>query len=172
MVPKFFLRRLTSKMTSMNEISNFLLCEEPVIREEESREEGPSEQSMKLSLETRTTVDGVTIILCIGRIVYRDEAAALSRTASRLMRDGRNLVLDLSGVGAIDGAGLGEFVGLHNWAATSRCTFKLAALPNHVRNLFELTKLAPVFEIYSTVEKAAVSSQLAARSSQPSAKLA
>jgi anti-anti-sigma factor len=162
MVPKLFLRRLTSKMTSMNEISNCLLCEETVIRERESREEETREQSMKLSLETRMTGDGVTIILCAGRVVYRDEAAELSRTAARLMRDGRNLILDLSGVEAIDGAGLGEFVGLHNWAATSRCTFKLAALPSHVRNLFEFTRLAPVFEIYSTVEEAAVSHQLSA----------
>jgi anti-anti-sigma factor len=162
MVSKFFLRRLTSKMESMNEISNCVLCEEPVIREEESREEETRAQSMKLSLETRMTDDGVTIVLCTGRVVYRDEAAALSHMVSRLMRDGRNLVLDLSGVEMVDGAGLGEFVGLYNRAATGRCTFKLAAPQNRVRNLFELTKLAPVFEIYSTVEEAAVSSQLSA----------
>ncbi len=54
----------------------------------------------------------------------------------------------------IDGAGLGEFVCLHNWAATSRCSLKLAAPKNHVSSLFELTKLAPILEIYPTVEQA------------------
>jgi anti-anti-sigma factor len=164
MVPKSVPRRLTSKMSSMKEISSCGLCEESVNREEEFREEEAREERMKLSLEIRMTDYGVTVVLCTGRVVYRDEAAALSHTVSRLMREGRDLVLDLSGVETIDGAGLGEFVGLHNWAATSRSTFKLAAPRSHVRNLFELTKLAPVFEIYTTVEEAAVSCQLSALS--------
>jgi anti-anti-sigma factor len=156
MLPKFILRRPTSKMKSMNEISNCVLCDESVISEEETREEVGEikEDRIKLSLEARTTDDGVTIVFCSGRIVYRDEAAALSRIVSRLMGDAQKLVLDLSGVETVDGAGLGEFVGLHNRAATNRCSLKLVALRDHVRCLFEMTKLAPIFEIYPTVEQA------------------
>ena len=110
-----------------------------------------AEDRLKLSLEARITGEDVTIVLCRGRIVYRDEAAALSRTVAKLMGEGRDLVLDLSGVEMVDGAGLGEFVGLHNRAASRRSSIKLAALRNHVRSLFELTKLAPVLEIYATV---------------------
>jgi anti-sigma B factor antagonist len=160
MVSKLFLRRLTSKMRSMNEMSNCVMCDESVIREEQSREE--IKDGLKLDIETRMTDDGVTIVFCTGRIVYRDEAAALAKTISRLMTDGRNLVLDLSGVEMVDGAGLGELVGLYNRAAASRSTIKLAALRNQVRGLFDLTKLAPVFDIYSSVEAAAVSYQLSA----------
>ena len=145
----------------MNELFNCVLCDDPVIREDELRGEvSVIEEGLRLNLETRTNGDGVTVVLCSGRIVYRDEAFALSQTISKLMRNGRNLILDLSGVEMMDGAGLGEFVGLYNRAVTNRSSFKLAALRNHVRSLFELTNLAPVFEIYRTVEEAAVSYQL------------
>ena len=149
-------------MKAMNEMSNCMLCEEPVIRDEESRgqEAEIREESMKLSFETRKTDDGVTIVFCTGRVVYRDEAVALSHTVSRLLGDGRSLVLDLSGVEMVDGAGLGQFVSLHNRAVAGRSPIKLAGLSSQVRSLFDLTKLAPVFEIYPTVEAAAVSCQL------------
>jgi hypothetical protein len=114
----------------MNEMSNCVMCDESVIREEHSREE--VKDGLKLDIETRMTDDGVTIVFCTGRIVYRDEAAALAKTILRLITDGRNLVLDLSGVEMVDGAGLGELV------------------------------LAPVFDIYSSVEAAAASYQLSA----------
>jgi anti-anti-sigma factor len=138
-------------MTSMNEMSNCVLCDESVVRDEESRGEESREESMKLSLETRKASEGAIIVSCAGRIVYRNEAAALSQTVSRLMRDACNLVLDLSEVETMDGAGLGELVSLYNSAASRRCSLKLAALSHHVRSLFELTKLALIFEIYPTV---------------------
>jgi anti-anti-sigma factor len=154
MLPKYFLPRLTGKMKSMNESSNCALREDPGVREPQGRGDEAGEYWPRLSLEALDTDCGATIVLCKGRIVYRDEAAILSRTVSTLLREGRNLVLDLSGVEAVDGAGLGEFVGLHNRAATHRGSIKLAALRSHVRGLFDLTKLAPVFEIYPTVESA------------------
>jgi anti-anti-sigma factor len=135
----------------MNEMSNCVLCDESVVRDEESRGEESREESMKLSLETRKAGEGAIIVSCAGRIVYRNEAAALSQTVSRLMRDACNLVLDLSEVETMDGAGLGELVSLYNSAASRRCSLKLAALSHHVRSLFELTKLALIFEIYPTV---------------------
>jgi anti-anti-sigma factor len=154
MLPKYFLPRLTGKMKSMNETSNCALYEDPGVRDPQGRGDETGEYGLRLRLQARDNDCGATIVLCKGRIVYRDEAATLSRTLSTLLREGRNLVLDLSGVEAVDGAGLGEFVGLHNRAAAHRGSIKLAALRNHVRGLFDLTNLAPVFEIYPTVESA------------------
>jgi anti-anti-sigma factor len=71
-----------------------------------------------------------------------------------LMPDFRRLVLDLSGVEAVDSAGLGEFVVLHKRSAVSRCSIKLAAPRRHVRNVLQLTRLASVFEVHATVEEA------------------
>jgi anti-anti-sigma factor len=152
--PKPILNRLTGKMDTMNEISNCVTCDHPVAREPQVRGQYMTADRLKLSLEALETERDVTIVLCRGRIVYRDEAAALSQTVSKLIRGGSNLILDLSAVEMVDGAGLGEFVGLHNRAANRRSSFKLAALRNQLRSLLELTKLAPVFEIYPTVELA------------------
>src|SRR5437764_14109515 len=67
----------------------------------------PKESKLKLSLETRNRGD-VIIVHCQGRIVYRDEAAALSRVVGALRQHARKLVLDLSAVTSIDSAGIGE----------------------------------------------------------------
>ena len=56
---------------------------------------------MKLSLETRNRGD-VIVVHCQGRIVYRDEAAALSRVVDEILKSGSKLVLELSGVTAMD----------------------------------------------------------------------
>ena len=68
---------------------------------------------MKLSLETRNRGD-VIVVHCQGRIVYRDEAAALSRLVGEILERGSKLVLELSGVSTMDSAGIGELVLLRN----------------------------------------------------------
>ena len=57
------------------------------------------ESQLKLSLETRNRGD-VIIVHCQGRIVYRDEAAALSRVVGEVLQQTSKVVLDLSGVSA------------------------------------------------------------------------
>jgi|HubBroStandDraft_6_1064221.scaffolds.fasta_scaffold26927_4 anti-sigma B factor antagonist len=134
-------------MNYMNEASNSVLWELPVARA------GVSPRSLRLSLEIRLA-DDVTIVVCRGRIVYRDEAAVLSDRVARLMPEFRKLVLDLSDVEMVDSAGLGEFVVLHKRALASGSSIKLAAPRRHVHRVLELTQLASVFEVHSTVDQA------------------
>ncbi len=98
--------------------------------------------------------DDVTVISCSGRIVYRDEAIELSEQIVELLPCTRQLVLELSGVETIDSAGLGELALMLTWARTLGCSIKLAAPNAQVREVFELTNLASVFEIHSTLEGA------------------
>ena len=83
---------------------------------------------MKLSLETRNRGD-VIIVHCQGRIVYRDEAAALSRVVGEVLQQSRKLVLDLSGVSSMDSAGIGELALLQTWAQGKNANLKCAG-PN------------------------------------------
>lgn len=108
---------------------------------------------MNLSLEVWESQNG-TVMYCRGRIVYREEAAALSGKVSELLPHSRRLVLDLGGVEMIDSAGLGELVLLHMWAQAAGCEVKLAGASDNIRQLLELTNLASVFEIYPSVEEA------------------
>ena len=108
---------------------------------------------MKLSLEVHALED-VTVVHCRGRIIYRDEAAALSARVINLDPRPRQVVLDLGGVDMIDSAGLGELVVLFMWAEASHCSIKLAEASPSVRKLLELTNLSSVFEIYSSADGA------------------
>jgi anti-sigma B factor antagonist len=112
-------------------------------------------EEKELSLHMEPQLHGDAIVLhCKGRIIFRDEAAALSRTVGELLQRTQNLILDLGGVDAIDSAGLGELVLLHMWAEGNRYSVKLANPTKRVRHLLRITNLALIFEIHDTVEEA------------------
>jgi anti-sigma B factor antagonist len=106
----------------------------------------------KLSLEIHVS-DDVTVVYCRGRIVY-DEAATLSGKLAELLPHSRQVVLELSGVKMIDGAGLGDLVVSLMCAQSHQGTIRLAAPSRRVYELLKLTRLASVFEIHPRVEDA------------------
>jgi anti-anti-sigma factor len=111
------------------------------------------EPKLKLSLETRNHGD-VIIVHCQGRIVYRDEAAALSRLVSQALQSTTKLVLDLSGVSSMDSAGIGELALMQSWAQGKGVSLKCAGPNNLVRNLLDLTNLNSVLEIHCSIDDA------------------
>ncbi len=108
---------------------------------------------MKLSLETRNR-GGVVIVHCQGRIVYRYEAAALSRVVGEFLENGGKVVLDLSGVSSLDSAGIGELAFLHSWARSQNADLKYASPTPLVRDLLDLTNLNSVLDIHPSVGEA------------------
>lgn len=113
----------------------------------------PKEPNLKLSLETRNRGD-VIIVHCQGRIVYRDEAAALSRIVGEILKNGSKLVLELSGVTALDSAGIGELALLQTWAQDRNAEFKCAGANPMVRTLLDLTNLDSVLEVHPSLDSA------------------
>lgn len=111
------------------------------------------ESKLKLSLETRNRGD-VMIVHCHGRIVYRDEVAALSRLAGEVLETGSKVVFDLSGVSSIDSAGIGELALLHTWAHSKSADLKFASPTPLVRDLLDLTNLDSVLEIHPSLGEA------------------
>jgi anti-sigma B factor antagonist len=111
---------------------------------------------VKLDLETRA-IEDVTVLSCRGRFTYRDEAVAFSGKIAELLPNTRQIVVDLSGLEVIDSAGLGELVVVHMWIRASGCSLKLAGVNPRVRELFELTNLLSVFDVYPTLDDALVS---------------
>lgn len=114
------------------------------------------ELKLKLSLETRNRGD-VVIVHCAGRIVYRDEAAALSRLVGEVLQHSRKLVLDLSGVSSMDSAGIGELAFLQTWAQQKDANLKCAGANSLVSTLLELTNLDSVLEIHPSLDEALAS---------------
>jgi anti-anti-sigma factor len=113
---------------------------------------------VKLDLETRTIGD-VTVLYCRGRFTYREEAMAFSQEIAGLLPHARRVVVELSGLEAVDSAGLGELVVVHMWAKASGCTLKLAGANPRIRELFELTNLLSVFDVHPTLDDALLSFQ-------------
>jgi anti-sigma B factor antagonist len=151
MVPKAIPSRLLTSMQSMD--MNWQTWQQPpgAVAFELNKE-----PKLKLSLETRNHGD-VIIVHCQGRIVYRDEAAALSRLASEVMQNTGKLVLDLSGVTSMDSAGIGELALLQTWAQERSVEFKCAGPNQLVRALLDLTNLDSVVEVHPSVGTALAS---------------
>src|SRR5581483_745082 len=108
---------------------------------------------MQLKMSTRV-LDGVTVVDCVGRIVFGDEAAALRETVKRLLTDTKQIVLNLNDVNYIDSGGLGTLVALYTTARNAGGDVKLASLTKRVGDLLQVTKLLTVFEVFDSVEKA------------------
>jgi len=111
------------------------------------------ESKLKLSLETRNRGE-VVIVHCQGRIVYRDEAAALSRLAGEALQGGSKVVLDLGGVRSLDSAGIGELALLQTWAQVRNAELKFAGENELVSTLLCLTNLDSVLDVYPTLDAA------------------
>jgi anti-anti-sigma factor len=82
----------------------------------------------------------IVILRCVGRIVRGHETAIL---CSALQQEGRNIILDLTLVDAIDAAGIGALVLLQ----AAGIYLKLMNPTERVREILKITQLDSVFEI-------------------------
>lgn len=148
MVPEEVGARLSTNMQSID--SNWQSWEQPVRATAFAMGKEPQ---VKLSLETRNLGD-VVIVYCQGRIVYRHEAAALSRLVGEVFENSNRVILDLTGVSNIDSAGIGELVLLQNRAHRKNVNLKCAGPNSFVRNLFGITNLDTVLEVHPSLDAA------------------
>jgi anti-sigma B factor antagonist len=155
MMPKATHLRLSTSMqpTDMNwQIVNLQVSEQPGI---EAGFEPYKELKLKLSLEIRNCGD-VIVVHCQGRIVYRDEAAEFSRVVGDVLEQARRVVLDLSGVSAMDSAGIGELALVQTCAREKNVELKCGA-QGMVRSVLALTNLDAVVEVHSSLDEALAS---------------
>lgn len=89
---------------------------------------------------TTETLDDVVILHCLGRIVCGYETILL---CSALHQAGRNIVLDLAEVDAVDAAGIGALISLQ----AAGIYLKLMNPKQPVREILRVTNLDSVFEI-------------------------
>jgi anti-anti-sigma factor len=82
----------------------------------------------------------VVILRCLGRIVLGDETAIL---CAAVRQHGRNVILDLRGVDAIDAAGIGLLISLQ----AAGIYLRLMNPTKRVVEMLRVTKLDSIFEI-------------------------
>jgi anti-anti-sigma factor len=92
-----------------------------------------------LTVTVKDSDDGV-VLQCQGRIVRGDETAIL---CAAVRQERRNVTLDLTGVDAIDAAGIGALVSL----LASGIYLTLLNPAEQVREVLRITRLESIFEI-------------------------
>ncbi len=137
-----------------------MTAESVVEKTANSAVETPEKQKLSLSLHT-SALGASTIVHCRGRIIFREEAAALSHAVAAALQRSKHVILDMQGVTAIDSGGMGELVALHMWAHGCGATLKLCGLGSRLLYLLELTNLTTILEIFPTPEAALNASPVA-----------
>jgi anti-sigma B factor antagonist len=90
-----------------------------------------------------------------GPIAGPKAAAMLEAAVRRHCGDGvRSVVADLSGVPAVDLAGLGALLDAHMAVRRASGAFKLACITKRIDDLIVITRLLTIFETYDSVEEA------------------
>jgi anti-anti-sigma factor len=102
---------------------------------------------MSLHIKIEQAAD-VAVLHCVGRLV-RGEPLHFLRQAVITLKQPRIVVLDLSGMEAVDGGGLGMLVFLHGWTRENAIQLKLVNPSRFVRYVLECTRLARVLNISS-----------------------
>jgi anti-sigma B factor antagonist len=104
----------------------------------------------------------VVIVDMTGRLVGGIGDEILRNVVNELLaEDWKKILLNLSGVTAIDSAGIGELVASLKTASHLGASLRILNLNERVRTALHLGRLLPLFEVYGD-EKAAVQSFLAA----------
>lgn len=153
MIPKLALQRLSTRMQFIDSFWQSYLDAGSNKRAKGSLENQPKESQLKLSLETRNRGD-VVVVYCQGRIVYRDEAVALSGLVGQILERQGRVVIELSGVHSMDSAGIGELVLLHTLAQAKNADLKCASPSPFVRNLLDLTRLDSFLDVHPSLAEA------------------
>ena len=118
-----------------------------------STTESRKDKSLELTLEAGYP-GSAAVLHCQGRIIFRREAQALATIVSEVLPAAQRMVVDLAGVESIDSGGLGELVLTHLWAEAAGHMLKFACPRKSLRQLFEITNLISVFNVYGSVPEA------------------
>jgi anti-anti-sigma factor len=97
---------------------------------------------------------GALVLHCEGRVIFRGEARELSSIVAEVLPFARRMVVNFSEIDCIDSGGLGELVLTHMWAEAAGYTLLFASPRRMLRELFEITNLASVLDVYASVPEA------------------
>ena len=107
----------------------------------------PVIRAPELKLETEKK-DSQTTVRATGRITSAT-SATLENTLRDLIAEGKRVVLDLTNVDYVDSAGLGALVSVYTHARRANCDLEIANPKQRIRDLFNRSGLASVFEGHS-----------------------
>jgi anti-sigma B factor antagonist len=103
-------------------------------------------------------VNGITVVELEGSVLGGPDAAALNDLLHSLAAKRRKkVILDLSSVHTMNSSGLSMLIAALTTLRDAGGTLRVAGASEKIENLFVITKLSTVIEMYPTVKKAAAS---------------
>ena len=116
---------------------------------------------MALGIAT-SKIDEVIVVGLSGVIPFGEESTSLRMHVKELLKNTRQIVMDLRTVASIDSGGLGTLVSLFASARKVGGEIKLAEVSRHPKEVPQITELDTVFEIFERAEGAGASFKRAA----------
>ncbi len=107
-----------------------------------------------LLLRTVRREGDAVIAEVVGEVDLRGAPAFQQAVLALAAEKPKRLIIDLSGVPFMDSSGVASLVKLLARTRKAHTDLRLAGLNGHVRGVFEITRLAEVFDIYDGVEEA------------------
>jgi anti-anti-sigma factor len=96
-----------------------------------------------------------TAVLGMPQNVVRDGVGEMGKLARELADEGiQRVVLDFGSTRRVDSHGLGQVVAFHMAMKKARIPFCIAGIKDTVKELFSLTNLDKIIEIYDSVPEA------------------
>jgi anti-sigma B factor antagonist len=106
---------------------------------------------MKLKIQD---YNGVTVVELPGEL-DGDFTDLFRNTITDIIAEGKTgIVLDMSGVGFIDGRGLEQLLWVRDYCSESKCELRLAGLDENCAKILEITRLENEFDHYAELAEA------------------
>jgi len=103
-------------------------------------------------------VGSIAILAPKGYLTGGDETEELEQTIKSLIESGnRNLIINLSDTQFLNSTALGVLISAHTSYVKRDGQVKLCSVDKRIENIFVITKLSMVFDVYSTEEQAIAS---------------
>ncbi len=99
----------------------------------------------------------VTILSLDGRLDLTSASSLKDASKDILENDSKKMILNLDGVDFINSSGLGALVSILKEVRSSQGSMRLSNLAPYVKEIFDITQLTNIFDIFSD-EKQALSS--------------
>ncbi len=113
---------------------------------------------MEETMEIKVSEKGRVNILALNGKLDLPNAAKLKDQVKELLDAQKNLIhLDMKGVDFINSSGLGALVSLMKEVRVHKGRLALSNLAPYVNEIFEITQLSHVFEIFRNVDEAVAS---------------
>jgi len=106
-----------------------------------------------MNIQKRMAGD-VTILCLDGRLDLTSASALKEASKDVLSNDTKKMVLNLDRVDFINSSGLGALVSILKEVRNSQGTMKLTNLAPYVKEIFDITQLSNIFDIFSDESQA------------------